>query len=81
MIMIASLVSEEMLQKRSRKWKKIGRRDESFWLINKEQMEEAKIKNVLAGRNVDIEYDQMIQENWLTNEIAKEHVQSDNMKI
>ena len=44
-------------------------------------MEEAKIKNVLAGRNVDIEYDQMIQENWLTNEIAKEHVQSDNMKI
>lgn len=47
----------------------------------KEEIEEAKIRNEKAGRNVDFEYDKMIHENWLTNEIASEHVQSDHMKI
>lgn len=44
-------------------------------------MEEAKIRNEKAGRNVDIEYDSMIKEHWLTKEIASEHIQSDNLKI
>lgn len=47
----------------------------------KEEMEEAKLRNEIAGRNVDLEYDQMIQESWLTSQIANEHVHSDNMKI
>jgi len=47
----------------------------------KEENEEAKLMNEISGRNVDIEYDKMIQENWLTPEIASEHIQSDNMKI
>ena len=44
-------------------------------------MEEAKIRNEKAGRNVDIEYDRYIKEDWLTPEIASEHVQSDYLKI
>lgn len=47
----------------------------------KEEMEEAKIRNVKAGRNVDLEYDNMIHQNWLAEEIATEHVQSEKMKI
>lgn len=47
----------------------------------KEEMEEAKLMNEKAGRNVDLEYDKMIHENWLTKDVASEHVQSDNMKI
>lgn len=39
----------------------------------KEEMEEAKLRNELAGRNVDFEYDAMIQENWLPKELASEH--------
>jgi hypothetical protein len=50
-------------------------------LQKKEEMEEAKLRNEISGRNVDIEYDQMIHESWLTNQIAIEHVHSDNMKI
>ena len=42
----------------------------------KERMEEAKLRNVKAGRNVDLEYDEMIREDWLSQEIATEHVQS-----
>ena len=44
-------------------------------------MEEAKIRNEKAGRNVDIEYDKFIKEDWLMPEIASEHVQSDYLKI
>lgn len=50
-------------------------------VIKKEEMEEAKIRNEKAGRNVDIEYDRYIKEDWLTPEIASEHVQSDYLKI
>ena len=47
----------------------------------KEENEEAKLRNEKAGRNVDLEYDRMIHENWLSEEIASEHVQSEKMKI
>lgn len=47
----------------------------------KEENEEAKLRNEKAGRNVDLEYDRMIHENWLSEEIASKHVQSEKMKI
>lgn len=50
-------------------------------LQKKEEIEEYKIRNEKAGRNVDIEYDHMIQEHWLSQEIATEHIASDNLKI
>jgi kinesin family protein 2/24 len=47
----------------------------------KEEQEEYKIRNDKAGRNVDIEYDHMINEHWLSQEIASEHTASDHLKI
>lgn len=50
-------------------------------LQKKEELEDAKLRNEKAGRNVDIEYDKMIHEDWLPAEIASEHIHSDNLKI